>query len=78
MALLRCIKALEKVTSKSKDFSTGLEIVRSALKTPCYFIASNAGFNAEEVVSKLLQTDTNIGLDALTGEYVDMIKSGIF
>ncbi|WP_411023567.1 TCP-1/cpn60 chaperonin family protein, partial [Salmonella sp. s51228] len=55
----------------------GLDIVRTTLKTPCYFIAYNAGFNAEEVVSKVLQSETNVGMNALTGEYVDMIKSGI-
>ncbi len=58
-------------------FSPGLNIVRKALKIPCYQIAANAGVDANEVVNRVLGEKTQVGYDALNGTFVDMIQAGI-
>ena len=78
MALLRCIGILDDVKVTSNDHKLGIDIIRSALKTPAYTIALNAGVNAQSVLDKLMNSEGNQGYNALTGEYVDMIKSGWF
>ena len=55
----------------------GIDIVKKALKVPCFTIASNAGVDSAVVVSKVLESEADMGYDALNDEYVDMIKKGI-
>jgi chaperonin GroEL len=40
-------------------------------------IASNAGYEGSVIVNRVHQEKDNVGFDAKTGEYVDMVKSGI-
>ena len=52
--------------------------IRRAILTPVRLIAENAGVDGAVVSGKLLESkNTNWGYDAQTGEYVDMVKSGI-
>jgi len=51
--------------------------VRKALRIPCYTIAANAGVDAHEVVTRVMQEHPNIGYDALHSSFVDMMKAGI-
>jgi chaperonin GroEL len=51
--------------------------VRRALEEPTKQIATNAGFEGAVVVEKVRSLDPGWGLDAITGEYVDMLKAGI-
>ena len=76
VALLRCIDILDDVKVTSNDHKLGIDIIRSALKSPAYTIALNAGVNAQSVLDKLMSSKGNQGYNALTGEFVDMIKSG--
>jgi chaperonin GroEL len=55
----------------------GLRIIQRALEEPLRQIANNAGMEGSIVVQKVKGESTNMGLDASTGEYVDMIKAGI-
>jgi len=55
----------------------GTEIVRKALRIPCHMIAANAGVDAQEVVTRVMQEQPDIGYDALHDTYVDMMKAGI-
>ncbi len=57
--------------------SLGCKIVARALEEPLRIISSNAGFEASVVVNQVRQETGNIGFDAKTGEYVDMIAEGI-
>jgi chaperonin GroEL len=59
------------------DEATGANIVRVALSAPLKQIASNAGLEGAVVAEKVSSLPVGHGLDAATGEYVDMIKSGI-
>ena len=78
VALLRSIKALDKVTPGNEDQRVGINIVRKALQVPARQIAENAGKDGAVVAGKLLENkDANWGFDAQKGKYCDMIKNGI-
>ncbi len=59
------------------DEATGANIVKVALDAPLKQIAVNAGLEGGVVAEKVRGLDSGWGLDAATGEYVDMIKAGI-
>jgi chaperonin GroEL len=59
------------------DEATGANIVRSALTAPLRQIAANAGIEGGVAVEKVSSLPVGHGLDANTGEYVDMITAGI-
>jgi chaperonin GroEL len=78
VALLYAGKALARLKPANDDQKVGIDIVRRALQTPVRQIAENAGVDGSIVVGKLLdKSDTNHGFDAQSGDYVDMVKSGI-
>ncbi|MFL6224416.1 MAG: chaperonin GroEL, partial [Actinomycetes bacterium] len=76
VALLRVQEALTKV-DLTGDEATGATIVRRALEEPLKQIAFNAGLEGGVVVEKVRSLDPGQGLNAATGEYTDMFKSGI-
>ncbi|GAA5197911.1 chaperonin GroEL [Rugosimonospora acidiphila] len=59
------------------DEATGAQIVRTALEAPLRQIAVNAGLEGGVVVEKVRSLPAGQGLNAATGEYVDMLESGI-
>jgi len=67
---------LDKV-GKTDDEKVGVGIVRRALEEPLRQIAENAGLEGSVVVERVKGEKPGIGLDALTGQYVDMVKAGI-
>lgn len=77
VALLRCIPVLDTLKAANDDQQMGIDIIRQALRVPCRQIAYNAGVDADAVVSKVLSMSRDEGYNALTGEYVDMVKAGI-
>jgi chaperonin GroEL len=78
VALLRGVKALEKLKVHNDDQRTGIEIVRKALSWPVRQIATNAGEDGSIVVGKILEKDTYaFGYDAQTGEYGNLVSKGI-
>ena len=78
VAPVSCIDALEKfVATLAGDERTGATIVLKALTSPLHLIAENAGFQGDVVVEKVRGLKAGHGLNAATGEYVDMIEAGI-
>ncbi|MBI4061713.1 MAG: chaperonin GroEL [Elusimicrobia bacterium] len=77
VALLRAGESLDKFKGADEDETTGGQIVRRALQAPIRQLADNSGQEASVVVQKILTSGPGIGLDAATGEYVDLFKSGI-
>ena len=78
VALLRAIKALDKLKGHNDDQRTGIEIVKKAISWPARQIAINAGEDGAIVVGKILEKDTYaFGYDAQSGEYVNMVSKGI-
>jgi chaperonin GroEL len=76
VALLRCLKALDKVEADG-DEAIGVDIVRRALESPLRQIAENAGEDGGVVAERVRNAAANEGYNALTGEYGDMLKFGV-
>ncbi|MEC7301243.1 MAG: chaperonin GroEL, partial [Pseudomonadota bacterium] len=77
-ALLKAVKALDKVSPDNNDQRVGVEIVQRAIIVPVKQIAENAGADGSIIAGKLSENnDKNYGFDAQSGKFVDMIKSGI-
>jgi len=78
VALLRSMKAIEKIKVANDDQRTGVDIVRKALSWPARQIALNAGEDGSVVVGKILDKDQyNYGFDAQNGEYGNLMTKGI-
>jgi chaperonin GroEL len=77
VALLQASKKAFDKLKLSGDEATGAKIVEFAVEAPLKQIAVNAGLEGGVIVEKVRHLDPGFGLDAATGEYVDMIKSGI-
>ncbi|MHC3469511.1 chaperonin GroEL [Streptomyces sp. 7R007] len=69
-------KAFEKLEVDEEE-RTGVEMVRRALTAPLQQIARNAGLEGGVVVEKVRTLPVGHGLNAATGEYVDMLAAGI-
>jgi chaperonin GroEL len=74
--LVNAIPALDSLKLEG-DAATGAAIVRRALEEPLRQIAANAGAEGSVVVEKVKSLPKGQGFDAATGQYVDMVKSGI-
>ena len=59
------------------DVQTGINLVKRAVEEPLRQIAYNAGLEGSVVVEKVKNTETGVGFNALTEEYIDMVKAGI-
>ena len=70
------LKAFEKL-DLTGDEATGANIVRVAVEAPLKQIAINAGLEGGVVVEKVRNLEPGHGLDAATGEYVDLVAKGI-
>ncbi len=78
VALLRAIKAIEKIRTQNDDQKTGVDIVRKALSWPARQIALNAGEDGSVVVGKILDKEQyDYGFDAQNGEYGNLMTKGI-
>lgn len=59
------------------DVQTGINLVKRAVEEPVRQIAANAGLEGSVIVAKVKASAAGVGFNALTEEYVDMVKSGI-
>lgn len=59
------------------DVQTGINLVKRAVEEPLRQIAYNAGLEGSVVVEKVKNTEAGVGFNALTEEYIDMVKAGI-
>jgi len=76
VALLRCTKALDSVDAEG-DEGVGVEIVRKAIDAPIRQIAENAGIDGAIICDKVKAASGANGYNALTGDYVDLVKQGV-
>ena len=74
--LIDIIPALDGIEATG-DVLTGVNLVRRAVEEPLRQIAYNAGLEGSVVVERVKSTESGIGFNALTEEYVDMVKAGI-
>ena len=76
VTLIRAEEALDKL-DLTGDEATGAMIVKSALAEPARRIAQNAGYEGAVIVQQIRSEGNGTGFNAATGEWVDMVKSGI-
>jgi len=77
VALLQAAKVAFEKLKLSGDEATGARIVEVAIEAPLKQIAVNAGLEGGVIVEAVRNKPVGTGLNAATGEYVDMIKAGI-
>ncbi|PRY15833.1 chaperonin GroEL [Kineococcus rhizosphaerae] len=76
-ALVHAVSVLEDDLGKSGDEATGVALVRKAASEPLRWIAENAGLEGYVVVEKVRSLEPGHGLNAATGEYVDLLAGGV-
>ena len=77
-AYVHAAKEVEKMAEKLEgDEKTGAQIVLKALEAPLFHIVANAGLEGSVIINKVRESEAGVGFDALTEEYVDMVKAGI-
>src|SRR5580698_2855947 len=77
VALVRALKAIEKLVGKNEDQTTGIKILARAIEEPLRQIVTNAGEDAAVVLNKVREGKGSYGYNAATGEFGDMIELGI-
>ncbi len=78
IAFVRCIPAVLKLAETLEgDQRTGAKIIAKALSAPFRLIVENAGQEGSIILQEVEKLPETHGYNALTGEYVDMIKAGI-
>jgi chaperonin GroEL len=76
-ALISVLSSLDGDLGLTGDEATGVNIVRTSLVEPLRWIAQNAGLEGYVAVSKVRDLPAGHGLNAATGEYVDLVKAGV-
>jgi chaperonin GroEL len=78
VALLRTQAAVAAAAKKvTGDEKLGYDIIIKAVEAPLRQIAQNAGFDGDLAVETVKEESGHVGLNAATGDYEDLVKSGI-
>ena len=77
VALLRARAGVSNLKGSNADQDAGIQIVLRALEAPLRVIASNAGDEPSVVIAKVLEGKGNFGYNAATGEYGDLVETGV-
>jgi chaperonin GroEL len=76
VALIRCMKALDKISASGEEKS-GIEILKRALGEPLRQIVENAGYEGSVVYRKVLEGKGDYGFNAETEKYENLMASGV-
>ena len=77
IALVEAQDAINLDATGIDDEKTGMRIVLRALEEPLRQISENAGFEGSVVVNEVRRSEAGVGLNAATGEYVDLVGAGV-
>jgi len=77
VALVRALKAVEKLKGDNEDQNVGITIARRAMEEPLRQIVENAGVESSVVLAKVAEGEGNFGYNAASGEYGDMVAMGV-
>jgi chaperonin GroEL len=77
VALVRALKAIEKLVGANEDQTTGIKILARSIEEPLRQIVTNAGEDAAVVLNRVREGKGTFGYNAATSEYGDMIELGI-
>ena len=76
-AIVQAASVLSDDLGKTGDEAIGVRAVAKAVVEPLRWIAENAGHEGYVVVEKVKEAQVGTGLNAATGEYVDLVDAGI-
>ncbi|QKQ24069.1 chaperonin GroEL [Candidatus Ruthia endofausta] len=77
VALVRAIKALDRLTGDNHDQNIGIDITKRAMEAPLRQIVTNGGGEASVILNEVAKGKGNYGYNAATEEYGDILKMGI-
>jgi chaperonin GroEL len=77
VALIRALKAIDKLTGDNEDQNHGIKILARAIEEPLRQIVTNAGEDAAVVLNRVREGKGNYGYNAASGEYGDLMEMGI-
>ncbi len=77
VALIRALKALEKLEGVNEDQTVGIRILARAIEEPLRNIVENAGADAAVILNQVKAGKGAYGYNAATGEFGDMLEEGI-
>ena len=77
VALIRARSGLGKLKGDNHDQDAGIKIVLRAVEEPLRQIVANAGDEPSVVVNKVVEGKGNVGYNAATGEYGDLVEMGV-
>lgn len=77
VALLRAAAKLDNLKVEDEDEKTGVAIIKRALEEPIRQIATNAGLDGAVIAQKAREASDGFGFNAATGEFEDLLKSGV-
>jgi chaperonin GroEL len=77
VALIRCLRALDRLRSADDDEAAGIKVVSRALKEPLRQLAVNAGADGDMVVQRVLSGQGTFGFNAATEEFEDLMRAGV-
>ena len=77
IALVEAADAINLDATGIDDEKTGMRIVLRSLEEPLRQISENAGYEGSVVVNEVRRSEAGIGLNAATGEYVDLVSAGV-
>jgi chaperonin GroEL len=76
VALIRCVKALEKVNVTGEE-KNGISILKRALEEPLRQIVANAGYEGSVILNKVLEGKDDFGFNAQTEKFENLFESGV-
>jgi chaperonin GroEL len=77
VALIRALDNLASLNGANHDQDMGIQIAKRAMEEPLRQIVANSGEEPSVVVNKIKESKGNLGWNAATGEYGDMVEMGI-
>src|SRR5271163_2888806 len=77
VALVRALKAIDKLTGKNEDQTIGVKILARSIEEPLRNIVENAGEDAAVILNQVKAGKGAYGYNAATGEFGDMLEAGI-
>ncbi|MCG5051923.1 MAG: chaperonin GroEL [Myxococcales bacterium] len=77
VALVRCVKDLEKLEDLTDEERVGVNIIRRAIEEPCRQIAANAGKEGSIIVQRVKEGKGGFGYNAATDTFEDLIEAGV-
>ncbi|MFI4884098.1 MAG: chaperonin GroEL, partial [Steroidobacterales bacterium] len=77
VALIRVLKALDKLEGANEDQTVGVRILARSIEEPLRQIVDNAGEDAAVILNKIKEGKGTYGYNAASGEFGDLIEQGI-